>query len=115
MTNNFKIHPLTVAQLYKERWKIELFFKWLKQHLRIKSFFGTSKNAVYSQIWIAISAYLIIAIIKKQLKLEHSLYTILQILSISLFEKTSINQLLKKIDYKKPIEHNPKQLEMFDL
>ena len=88
LTNNFELPALTIAKLYKQRWQVELFFKWIKQHLRIKAFFGTSKNAVETQIWIAISIYLLIAIIKKTLKLDESLYTLSQILSLSLFERT---------------------------
>ena len=88
LTNNFELPALTIAKLYKQRWQVELFFKLIKQHLRIKAFFGTSKNAVETQIWIAISIYLLIAIIKKTLKLDESLYTLSQILSLSLFEKT---------------------------
>lgn len=87
-TNNFDLHATTIAKLYKQRWQVELFFKWIKQHLRIKSFYGTSENAVRTQIWIAISVYLVIAIIKKTLKLEQSLYTLSQIFSLSLFERT---------------------------
>jgi hypothetical protein len=90
LTNNFVLPPLTIAQLYKSRWQVELFFKWIKQHLRIKSFFGTSPNAVKTQIWIALSTYVLVAIVKKKLRLSLSLYTILQILSVSLFEKTPI-------------------------
>jgi hypothetical protein len=97
ITNNFFLPSLTIAQLYKCRWQVELFFKWIKQHLRIKNFYGTSINAVKSQIWIALSVYLIVAIIKKRLKLELSLYTILQILSVSLFEKTPIYQALSDV------------------
>jgi len=92
LTNHFELAPETVAELYKNRWKIELFFKWIKQHLRIKAFYGTSANAVFIQIWIAISAYVLVAIVKKLLKLDQSLYTILQIFSVSLFEKTPLNQ-----------------------
>jgi hypothetical protein len=88
LTNNFELPALTIARLYKQRWQVELFFKWIKQHLRIKAFFGTSRNAVETQIWIAISIYLLIAIIKKTLKLDESLYTLSQILSLSLFERT---------------------------
>jgi len=94
LTNNFDISAIVVAELYRNRWKIELFFKWIKQHLKIKSFFGTSANAVKTQIWIAISTYVIVAIIKKSLKISLSLYTILQIFSVSLFEKLPIYQLL---------------------
>ena len=89
LTNNFNLPALTVAELYRSRWQVELFFKWIKQHLRIKSFYGTSENAVKTQIWIAISVYVIVAILKKQLRLPYSLYTILQILSVSVFEKNS--------------------------
>ena len=92
LANNFSKPALTIARLYKSRWQIELFFKWIKQHLRIKAFYGTSENAVKTQIWIAISVYVLVAIIRKRLRLPHSLYTILQILSISLFEKTPILQ-----------------------
>ncbi|MDT8366287.1 MAG: transposase, partial [bacterium] len=94
LTNNFTLPAFTIAELYRCRWQIELFFKWIKQHLRIKSFYGTSENAVKTQIWIAVSVYVLVAIIKKRLKLEASLYTILQVLSITTFEKTSILQRL---------------------
>jgi transposase len=90
LTNDFNLPPLTVAGLYRKRWQIELFFKWIKQHLRIKRFLGTSPNAVKTQIWIAVATYVLIAIIKKQLNLKHSLYTILQILSTTLFEKMPV-------------------------
>jgi hypothetical protein len=93
-TNNFELPALAIAQLYKSRWQIELFFKWIKQHLRIKAFFGTNENAVKTQIWIAISVYVLVAIIKKRLNVEVSLYTILQILSLTLFEKIPLHQLL---------------------
>ena len=95
LTNNFSLPALTIAQLYKYRWQIELFFKWIKQHLRIKSFFGTSENAVKTQIWIAVSVYVLVAIIKKRLNIKHSLYTILQVLSVTAFEKAPITQVLK--------------------
>ena len=114
LTNNFKITSLTVAQLYKSRWQIELFFKWIKQHLRIKAFYGTSKNAVKTQIWIAICVYLLVAIIKKRLNIDVSLYTILQILSISLFEKVNIKQLLTEINYKNLDNLSGNQLFLFD-
>lgn len=94
LTNNFSLPALTIAQLYKCRWKVELFFKWIKQHLRIKAFFGTSENAVKTQIWIAISIYVLVAIIKKRLKIQHSLYAILQVLSVTAFEKIPITQIL---------------------
>ena len=94
ITNHLDLAPLTVCQLYKMRWQVELFFKWIKQHLRIKAFFGTSENAVKSQIWIAVCTYVLVAIVRKRLKLEASMHEILQILSLSLFEKTSLDQLL---------------------
>ncbi len=94
LTNNFALPPEMIAALYKQRWQVELFFKWIKQHLRIKAFLGTSENAVKSQIWIAVATYVLIAIVKKRLNLPHSLYEILQILSLNLFETTPINQLL---------------------
>jgi hypothetical protein len=115
LTNNFQIAAFTIAQLYKCRWQIELFFKWIKQHLRIKAFYGTSENAVKTQIWIAISVYVLVAIIKKRLKLEASLYTILQILSVTLFEKVNIYQLLTEntIIAKRPNLLN--QLNLFNI
>jgi len=94
LTNNFALKPDLIAQLYRQRWQVELFFKWIKQHLRIKAFLGTSENAVKTQIWIAVCTYVLIAIVKKRLKLSHSLYEILQILSLTMFETTPINQLL---------------------
>jgi hypothetical protein len=94
LTNNFSLKPDLIAQLYRQRWQVELFFKWIKQHLRIKAFLGTSENAVKTQIWIAVCTYVLIAIVKKRLKLSHSLYEILQILSLTTFETTPINQLL---------------------
>jgi hypothetical protein len=99
LTNNFTLPAPIIARLYKCRWQVELFFKWIKQHLRIKAFYGTTENAVKSQIWIAISVYVLVAIVKKRLKLDRSLYAILQILSVTLFEKTSISQALSNIDY----------------
>jgi len=115
LTNNSKISAQTVAELYKNRWKIELFFKWIKQHLKIKAFYGNSLNAVKTQIWMAITSYVTIAIIKKILKIELNLYTILQILSVSLFEKVPIYQLFVDSEHtvsKKPICN---QLELFNL
>ena len=100
LTNNFNLPALTIAELYQRRWQIELFFKWIKQHLRIKAFYGTSENAVKTQIWIAISIYVLVAIIKKQLRLERSLYSILQILSITLFEKMPLLQALTHMEMK---------------
>ena len=95
LTNNFALAPELIAKLYRQRWQVELFFKWIKQHLRIKAFLGTTENAVKTQIWIAVSTYVLIAILKKRLKLSHSLYEILQILSLTMFETTPINQLLE--------------------
>jgi len=114
LTNNFVIPAITVADLYRNRWQVELFFKWIKQHLRIKSFFGTSENAVKTQVWIAISVYVLVAIIKKRLKLEASLYNILQILSATIFEKMPLNQLLTNYDSKTEILDNSNQLILFD-
>jgi len=114
-TNNFRLPAITIAQLYKQRWKIELFFKWIKQHLRIKKFFGTSENAVKTQIWIAISIYVLMAIIKKRLKINSQLYIILQILSVSLFEKVPLFRLLKDEVSKEQYGDNYKQLLLFEL
>jgi hypothetical protein len=113
LTNNFLLPAITFAQVYKQRWQVELFFKWIKQHLRIKSFYGTSENAVKTQIWIAISVYLIVAIIKKRLNIQESLYTILQVLSVSLFERTSMFQLLTFYDYINDMDNNLNQLNLF--
>lgn len=115
LTNNFSLDALTITQLYKSRWKIELFFKWIKQHLRIKAFFGTSENAVKTQIWIAISIYVLVAIIKKELKLKQSLYTILQILSVSIFDKTHILQALMETNLNDDNTNNGNQLKLFKL
>jgi len=114
LTNNFTIPAQTVADLYRYRWQVELFFKWIKQHLRIKSFFGTSENAVKSQIWIAISVYVLVAIVKKRLKIDADLYTILQVLSLTLFEKIPLDQLLIKSDYGDKNLDLDKQLNLFD-
>jgi len=115
LTNNFTFPALTIAKLYKSRWQVELFFKWIKQHLRIKKFYGTSENAVKTQIWIAVSVYVLIAIVKKRLKLQYSLYTILQILSVTIFEKMHIYQVLQNNDYKTQKTNDPIQLNLFDL
>jgi hypothetical protein len=112
LTNNFLLPAVTIAQLYKQ-WQVELFFKWIKQNLRIKNFYGTSENAVKSQIWIAVSVYLIVAIIKKRLNIPESLYTILQVLSISLFERTPMFQLLTFFDYTNNTNKNNNQLNLF--
>lgn len=115
LTNNFSIPALTVAALYRYRWQIELFFKWIKQHLRIKRFFGTSPNSVKTQVWIAVAVYVLVAIIKKQLRLQHSLYTILQILSTTLFEKTPVQLVFQRFDDETQIAVQPKQLILFDI
>ena len=113
LTNHFELEARTIADLYKCRWQVELFFKWIKQHLRIKSFFGISETAVKTQIWIAISVYVLVAIMKKRLKLEQSLYTILQILSITLFEKIQISWAVTKDDYQNHITSHHIQLNLF--
>jgi hypothetical protein len=110
LTNNFDLPAITIDQLCKCRWQVELFFKWIKQHLRIKAFYGTTENAVKIQIWIAISIYVLVAIVKKRLKLDRSLYTILQILSVSLFEKTPILQVLSATDYEFETPYDDNQL-----
>jgi hypothetical protein len=115
LTNNFMVSALTIAELYRKRWQIELFFKWIKQHLRIKQFIGTSPNSVKTQIWIAISVYALIAIIKHRLGIEHSIYQILQILSLTLFEKRPILRLFDDIDDKTAIDDSRKQLHLFDI
>ncbi len=114
LTNNTALPPLTIAALYKSRWQVELFFKWIKQHLRIKKFLGTSENAVKTQIWCAVSTYVLIAIIKRELKLEASLYTILQILSISVFDKTLISRALQPESIVGNMQDSEKQLILFD-
>ena len=114
-TNNSKLSALEISTLYKNRWFIETFFKWIKQHLKSKSFWGRSKNAVKTQIWIAISVYVIVLIIKKKLKIEQSTYEILQILSINIFDKKPINHLFKKPNLQYFKEQNHNQLKMFDL
>jgi hypothetical protein len=112
-TNNFELPALVIAQLYKCRWQVELFFKWIKQHLRIKAFFGTNESAVKTQIWIAISVYVLVAIAKKRLGVEASLYTILQILSLTLFEKIPLDQLLNDTALENFDGENPTQLNLF--
>jgi len=114
LTNNFELPALVIAQLYKCRWQVELFFKWIKQHLRIKSFYGTSENAVKTQVWIAISVYVLVAIVKKEHGLGRSLYEILQILSLTLFEKTPILQALSTTPVPFQITENRNQLLLFD-
>ena len=114
LTNNFDLSPLTIARLYKQRWQVELFFKWLKQHLRIKVFYGTSENAVKTQIWTAISLYVLVAIVKKRLGLERSLYSILQILSVRPFEKEPILWALSSTEFPDEGVDAEKQLPMFN-
>jgi hypothetical protein len=115
LTNNFLLPALTIARIYQARWQVELFFKWIKQHLRIKAFYGTSENAVKTQIWIAVSVYVLVAIVRKRLGLELSLYQILQILSVSLFEKTPILQALQPSDSNIELLDLSNQLNLFDL
>ncbi len=112
LTNNFALPAIVIAKLYKCRWQVELFFKWIKQHLRIKAFYGTSENALKTQIWIAISVYVLVAIVKKRLKLDRSLYTILQILSVTLFEKTPILQVLSAPNYENDTCDDDNQLNL---
>jgi hypothetical protein len=114
LTNNFTLPPLTIATLYRCRWQVELFFKWIKQNLRIKTFYGTSENAVKTQIWIAASVYVLVAIMKKQLNIRASLYTILQVLSVSAFERTLLFQLLAQPDYISDRNQNDNQLILFN-
>jgi hypothetical protein len=115
LTNNFTLPAFTIARIYKARWQVELFFKWIKQHLRIKAFYGDSENAVKTQIWIAVSIYLLVAIVRKRLGLEASLYQILQILSVTLFEKTPILQALQPPDSQEELFSSANQLILFDL
>jgi hypothetical protein len=114
LTNNLSLPALTIADLYRLRWHVELFFKWIKQHLRIKAFYGTTENAVKTQIWIAITVYVLVAIVKKRLKLDQSLYTILQILSVTLFEKTPILQAFTETHYTNQTLLGDKQLKLFE-
>jgi len=116
ITNQFTLPAITIADLYRYRWQVELFFKWIKQHLRIKAFFGTSENAVKTQIWIAISVYVLVAIVKKRLRLEDmTLYTILQILSVTLFEKSPLLEVLTMAEYSFSNINNDNQLKLFDI
>ena len=115
LTNDFSLAAPTVAAVYRSRWQVELFFKWIKQHLRIKRFFGTSENSVKTQVWIAVAVYVLVAIIKKQLRLPHSLYTILQILSLTLFEKTQISSLFSELDHSIQMTASSNQLTLFGL
>jgi len=115
LTNNFYLPAITIANLFKQRWQIELFFKWIKQNLKIKSFYGNSANAVKTQVCIAISVYVLLAIIKKKLKMEHSLYTFLQLVSISIFEKMPIISMFSELDYTNKFGYNSNQLSLFNL
>ena len=114
ITNNFSLPAATICALYKSRWQVELFFKWIKQHLRIKQFYGTSENAVKTQIWIAVSVYVLVAIVKKRLDLDASLYTLLQILSVTLFEKMPIHQALAGDENRCNASQITNQLNLFD-
>lgn len=113
LTNNFTLPAMTITELYRCRWQVELFFKWIKQNLRIKTFYGTSENAVKAQIWIAVSVYLIVAIMKKRLKIEASLYTILQVLSVNIFERISLLQILTELEYTSETNDKNNQLILF--
>ena len=114
LTNHFDLPAATIAALYKQRWQVELLFKWIKHHLRIKSFFGTTANAVRTQLWIAITVYVLVAILKKELQLKASLYTILQVLSLTLFEKTPIQEILSQSKLSLDLEDDCEQLIPFD-
>jgi len=114
LTNNFTLPAFTITELYRCRWQVELFFKWIKQHLRIKAFFGTSENAVKSQIWIAVSVYVLVAIVKKRLKLPGSLYQALQILSLTMFERMPLDQLLTQVAADDVDTDSGKQLSLFN-
>jgi IS4 transposase len=114
LTNNFTLPPLTIARIYKCRWQVELFFKWIKQHLRIKAFYGTSENAVKTQIWIAISVYVLVAIVRKRLMLKVTLYTFLQVLSLSLFEKSPILRAFEDAAAQEDLVGPANQLILFD-
>jgi hypothetical protein len=115
LTNNFVLPPLTIAALYKNRWQVELFFKWIKQHLRIKKFLGNSENAVKTQIWCAVSTYVLIAIVKKELQIDASLYTLLQILSVSVFEKTELSSAFQGSELASDIPDSANQLNLFGI
>src|SRR5664279_2304391 len=115
LTNNFTLPAITIARIYRSRWQVELFFRWIKQHLRIKAFYGTSENAVKTQIWVAVSVYVLVAIVRKRLRLEASLYQILQILSVTLFEKTPILKALQAHDSQSDLFDHANQFTLFDL
>jgi IS4 transposase len=115
LTNDFTLPALTVAELYRSRWQIELFFRWIKQNLRIKAFYGTSENAVRSQIWIAVTTYVLVAIVRKRLQIDLDLYTLLQLLSVYVFEQVPLPQLLMGSAYRLETGNIPNQLSLFDL
>ena len=115
LTNNFQLQALTIAELYRERWQVELFFRWIKQHLRIRAFYGTSPNAVKTQVWVAISVYVLVAILKKQLQLDLSLYKILQILSVTIFEKSPISLAFLQYNDRIPEPDPCIQLDLFNI
>ena len=115
LTNNFALPALTISRLYKARWRVELFFRWIKQHLRIESFYGTSENAVKTQIWTAVSVYILVAILKKNLAIDLSLYKLLQILSVTLFEKTPILQVISNTQARPLLDDSSNQLSLFNL
>ena len=115
LTNNFQLQALTIAELYRERWQVELFFRWIKQHLRIRAFYGTSPNAVKTQVWVAISVYVLVAILKKQLQLDLSLYKILQILSVTIFEKSPISLAFLQYNDRIPEPDACMQLDLFNI
>ena len=115
LTNNFALPAITIARIYKSRWQVELFFKWIKQHLRIKAFYGTSENAVKTQIWIAVSIYVLVAIIRKRLALDASLYQVLQIFSVTIFEKTPLLQVFQEGISQTDLSEDTNQLILFDL
>jgi hypothetical protein len=115
LTNNFALPAATIAAIYKQRWQVELFFKWIKQHLRIKAFYGTSENAVKTQIWIAVSVYVLVAIVRKRLNAKTSLYQILQVFSLTLFEKTPISRALQQVDSQNDLPCPTNQLNLFNL
>ena len=114
LTNNFGLPPLTIASIYRCRWQVELFFKWIKQHLRIKAFYGTSQNAVKTQIWIAIAVYVLVAVVRKRLGIQASLYTFLQVLSLTSFEKMPILQAFEDTIGEHEMLDPAKQLILFD-
>ena len=114
ITNNFELSPITIAMLYRKRWQVELFFKWIKQHLRIKAFYGNSDNAVRTQIWIAVSVYVLVAILRRRLGCELSMADVLQVLSVNAFEKTPADKLFSQIGHTFLEECDRKQLRLFD-